>query len=406
MLSASFSWGKNRCSGHRARDDMRILHIIDSSGLYGAEVMLLDLMSEQVRMGHEPILASIGLRSIYEKPVELEARRRGLRVRPFRMRPGPNIPGAFKVLRFAWEERVGVIHSHGYKGNILFGLIPRRIRRVPMVTTIHGWTWTGEINRMLLYEWLDAYSLNFIDRIVLVNRAMQEHPRLKGRSRLVMEIVENGIPVNGTLIDSPQLDNKIVEFCRGGYTVGAIGRLSREKGFDLLVEAVSVLVRKGKNIRLVIMGEGDLRSDLQKRVGKLGLGSHVLLPGYVGCARNYLPYLKMLVVSSLTEGLPIVILEAMLAGVPIVSTSVGGVPEVLQYGKAGILVPPLSVPALADGMACMISNSATAKEMVEIGMESVKARYSATAMAVKYAKIYEEISHKETDRTTRRNIFL
>ena len=127
---------------------MKVLHVIDSGGLYGAEVMLLNLMSEQVAMGLEPILASIGDPGITEKPLETEAIRRGLPVKVFRMRPGPNVWGALKILRFARSELVGLLHSHGYKGNILFGLMPRMLRRIPMVATVHGWTWTGGISRM------------------------------------------------------------------------------------------------------------------------------------------------------------------------------------------------------------------------------------------------------------------
>jgi len=353
--------------------------------------MLLNLVDEQRKMGLEPIIASIGTPDTTEKPLESEALRRGVRIEKFRMRPGLNFPGAYKVLRFAWEENVNLLHSHGYKVNILFGLFPGKIRKLPMVTTIHGWTWTGGINRMMVYEWLDSFSLNFIDRIVLVNRAMKEHPRLKGRSRLNMEVVENGIPTKNELSDAALLDGKIVEFCSGGYTVGAIGRLSREKGFDLLLEAVSMLLNNGRDIRLVIMGEGSLRDDLEGRVWKLGLGSRVLMPGYVGNARNYLPFFKMFVISSLTEGLPIALLEAMLAGVPIVSTSVGGVPEVLQHGRAGVLVPASSASDLADGIDKLIIDSSAAMRMSAIGKELVMNWYSTRSMAVKYNSVYEKL---------------
>ena len=137
---------------------MKILHIIDSGGLYGAEVMLLNLMGEQVALGLTPILVSIGDPGVAEKPLEAEAKRRGLRVEMFRMRPGPNILGAFEIMRFARGERAELLHSHGYKGNILFGFLPRFVRRMPMVTTLHGWTWSGGMTRMLLYEWLDSQS--------------------------------------------------------------------------------------------------------------------------------------------------------------------------------------------------------------------------------------------------------
>ena len=198
---------------------MKILHVIDSGGLYGAEVMLLNLMREQVGLGLEPILASIGDSGVDEKPIEKEAKQKGLSVAVFRFKPGPNVVGASKVLKFAWDEKVDLLHSHGYKGNILFGFLPRAIRRIPMVSTLHGWTWSGGINRMRIYEWLDALSLSFVDRVITVSSAMQNHPRLKNRRGLALEVVPNGIPLDfetfphphpnpppegeGTIISSP-----------------------------------------------------------------------------------------------------------------------------------------------------------------------------------------------------------
>jgi hypothetical protein len=116
---------------------MKILHIIDSGGLYGAEVMLLNLVAEQIKLGLDPTIASIGEKHIGEKPLETEALKRGFKLRKFSMYPGPNYPGALKILRFAHGAGIHILHSHGYKGNILFGLMPRKIRNLPLIATIH-----------------------------------------------------------------------------------------------------------------------------------------------------------------------------------------------------------------------------------------------------------------------------
>ncbi|KAB0666921.1 glycosyltransferase [Oryzomonas japonica] len=373
---------------------MRIVHVIDSGGLYGAEIMLLNLMSEQVAMGFEPVLASMGEHAIADKPLEEEARRRGLQVQVFRMMPGPNVLGALEILRFARREKATLLHSHGYKGNILLGLIPRRIRKIPMIATIHGWTGTGEINRMMLYEWFDSLALNFIDRIVLVNEAMKSHPKLRNRPRLRMEVVMNGIPLAGDPVDlgdGKGLDREVRDFCRGGYTLGAIGRFSREKGFDRLIEAVAILAPKRQDLRLVILGDGDLRRELEQKVRELGLQNRVLMPGYRDNARNYLPFFRVFVLSSLTEGLPLVLLEAMQAGVPVVATSVGGIPEVLQHGKAGVLVPAPRAVDLSEGIGRVMVDEALAAEMADRCKKIVVGTYSARAMAENYAKIYTRL---------------
>lgn len=376
---------------------MKVLHVIDSGGLYGAEMMLLSLMCEQAKLGLEPILASIGERAGNEKPVEEEALKRGLRVKVFRMRPGPNFFGAMQVLGFARQEQVDLLHTHGYKGNILFGFLQRKVRRMPMVATVHGWTWTGGISRMMVYEWLDSLSLARMDRVILVNEAMKDHPRLKNRTRLAVEVVANGISFDNLPnidTDCSDLHGEIIDFCRKGFTIGAIGRLSPEKGFDLLLEAVAGLVTEGNDIHLLLLGEGAERSMLEELVKKLGLEGRILMPGYVINARNCLPFIHLFAMPSLTEGLPIVLLEAMQVGTPIVASRVGGIPNVLDNGSAGLLIEPGNVSALKQGISEVMADQAGAGQRVQAASARVRAQYSSQIMATKYLKIYEQVVQK------------
>ena len=370
----------------------RILHVIDSGGMYGAEVMLLNLVADQQRQGMEPVIASIGEPRCGEKTLETEARRRGLRVETFRMRPGPNIIGACEILKFARCIGSDILHSHGYKCNILLGMMPKKLRRIPIVATLHGWTWTGGWNRMRIYEWLDRLSLRFIDRVVVVNRAMSEMVKIEG-----LHVVNNGIPVDWADIsgmsgeEKHQKDPRIEAFCLGGFTIGAIGRLSPEKGFSILLDAVKEVAEMHPEVRLVILGDGDERSALEARIKRLGIEQRVLMPGYVRNAGRFLPLFRVFALSSLTEGLPIVILEAMQAGVPIVATRVGGVPDVLENGKAGILVDARSSKKLAEGIRILMSDATSTKRMADIAKDLVRTKYSAVAMGEKYNEIYEDL---------------
>lgn len=372
---------------------MKILHIIDSGGLYGAEVMLLNLMGEQIALGHLPILASIGEPGIPEKPLESECIRRGFNVAVFRMRPGPNLIGALDVLRFARSEQIDILHSHGYKGNILFGFLPRFARCFPMVSTLHGWTWSGGMTRMRVYEWLDSLSLSRIDRVVTVSSAMQNHPRLKNRRDLALEVVPNGIPLDSgaECKDASGLNPEIIAFCRGGFTIGAIGRLSPEKDFDSLLKVVASLSAQGTESRLVILGEGGERNSLEAAARKLGIEKNVLMPGYVPDARRYLAFFSLFAMPSLTEGLPMVLLEAMLAGVPIVATRVGGIPDVLQEGRCGLLINPDCPEELECGISNVMGNPEAARERVKAARIRVADTYSSRVMADKYLAIYRSV---------------
>lgn len=375
---------------------MKILHVIDSGGLYGAEVMLLNLVEGQARGGMSPCILSIGDTGVAEKPLEKEARKRGCKVRSVRMRRGPNFVGAFRIVAAARRDAVDIIHSHGYKGNILFGFMPGPVRGIPIVSTLHGWASTDKISKLKAYEWLDARSLRFVDAVVLVSRGMLANPKLGHLNPKRVHFVNNGIPLDSpshvpTVLPSDPLDKRITDFCQRGYTIGSIGRLSAEKGYAYLIEAFNSLVRKGVDGRLVIIGEGDERRKLEDLATHLGLSERVMLPGYRKDAKNYLPCFKVFVLPSLTEGLPITILEAMKVGIPIVSTGVGGVPEVLGYGNGGILVDKGNAGEIAEGILKAYREPELRRSLGEWSQREVRKRYSSEQMVAQYTEIYKAV---------------
>lgn len=372
---------------------MKILHIIDSGGLYGAEIMVLNLVEEQVRMGLDPSICSIGENGIDEKPIESEAVKRGIKMKKFRMASGPNLIGAFKILRYAKKERFDILHSHGYKGNILFGFMPKVIRGLPLVTTIHGWTSTAisGFSKMKLYEWLDAQSFKRIDKIILVNKRMLLNPKLKTANLQNLTVINNGIPQITGIDYSDDLDKDIVDFCKEGFIVGAIGRLSTEKGFDYLIAAVAGLSSEIPNIKLVIIGEGGERRFLEKMVSELGLDGKVTMPGYKESAHRYLPLFSVFVISSLTEGLPISLLEAMQYGIPIVATEVGGIPDVLHNGEAGILIQPGDGTLIAKSLRRVYERQSDLVTMVGKAKDRVLSDYSVSKMASEYNALYKVV---------------
>jgi glycosyltransferase involved in cell wall biosynthesis len=379
---------------------INVLHIIDSGGLYGAEIMLLNLMMEQVKLEMKPILASIGLPGEKEKTIESEAHRHLLKVHLFRMRPGPNLYGAISILKFARQHNVSLIHTHGYKANIFFGLMPKIVRRIPMVTTLHGWTWVGGFNRIRFYEWLEGISFHFIDQVVLVNEKIKQHPRLRILPKNSISIIENGISINRRT-NQVNLRQDISRFTKKGFTIGAIGRLSSEKGFELLIESIAELVSEGKDFYLVLLGEGKLKNLLETRGEALGLKDRLLLPGYVADAASYMPLFDLFILSSFTEGLPMVLLEAMAAEIPIVATNVGGVAKTLNNGSAGLLIKPGSKKEIKDAVLSISKDPKAVHLRVSNAKQRVQEKYSSRAMALKYKTIYETILMKNKNQTLR-----
>ncbi|MCD4677444.1 MAG: glycosyltransferase family 4 protein [Desulfobacula sp.] len=380
---------------------MKILHIIDSGGMYGAEVTLLNLAQEQVKLGDKPVIASIGDKSISEKPIENEAKKKGIAIEKFRMASGPNIFGAYKILHFAKLHGFDVLHSHGYKGNILMGFIPKYIRKIPLICTLHGYTSTSGFSRMKIYEWLDTFIHRYLDAVVLVNKGMLNHPKLKNRSHLYSKVINNGIPVDDSDLtpenNNPNntdisLQKKLIEnFAGKRFVIGAIGRLTLEKGFKYLINAFSLVFQQKKDICLVIIGEGQEEQFLKKLISQHNLDRHVLMTGYIDNARRMLPCFDLFIIPSLTEGLPITLLDAMYAKVPVIASKVGGIPDVLDNGDIGVLFQPGDHMSLKNAIREVIKNSEFARQISIKAFKKVITCYSSKNMALEYQDLYKNI---------------
>lgn len=372
-------------------NSMRILHVIDSAGLYGAEIMLLNLMKEQQQMNLNPMLLSIeDINGNSEGSLKEEAVKRGLNAERLALSRGYSIANGLKISRFAVGNRMDIIHSHGYKANILLGSLPKSLRKIPVMSTIHGWTSTKMFSKIWLYTLFDKICLRRMDAVVNVNSFA---PVVGGSAERF--VIENGID---ELKFNPkhilQSDPKINNFCKDSFVIGVLSRLSNEKGLIYLIEAMRLLSDSIKNIKLVIIGEGPLRGFLQDNILKHGLSDKVLLAGYRNNAYNYLPLFNVFALPSLTEGLPITILEAMQAGVPIVASGVGGIPDVLGKGKYGITVEPANPKALAEAILYVYLNPDLPKEMGKKARQAVLKKYSSRRMAEDYLKVYESILNK------------
>jgi glycosyltransferase involved in cell wall biosynthesis len=368
---------------------MRILHVIDSSGIYGAETVLLNLATEQRARGDAPLLLSIGGQGVSEKAIEAEARQLGIECLPLRIRDGLNLAGGREIVRIANERRADIIHSHGYKGNILLGLQRRASRGVPVITTLHGWTATSTWSKLGLYRALDQRMLSRLEGVVLVNDAMRQLSALAQLSPPPFTIANGVTAANSDAKTDAALADSIAALrARCSLLFGVVGRLSAEKNVAGLVEALHACA-EAPRAGLVILGTGPELDTVVGTIARLQMGDRVLLGGYVANARDYLPAIDALVIPSVTEGLPMVLLEAMAASLPVIATRVGEIPTVL--GDLGLLIPPADRSALRAALAMLACELPRFRELGARAAERVAREYSAAAMAGRYADVYRTV---------------
>jgi len=365
----------------------------------------LYLAHEQQQLGHEPIIGSIRDPGTEETPFEALARSRGVRVVRIRIAPRPT-PGVIRyLLQTVRTLTPDVLHSHGYKPNILLGPLPRRVRG-PMLATLHGWTAARALSALWLYEQLDRLSLRGIDTVVVVARSMLQLRVLRTIAPLRRLVIENGIPpLTQRLADlaaagAAPLPQDLVEFVARRPTLVAIGRLSPEKGFSQLLEAFArARSAGGAMMQLLIVGDGSERGPLTQRIMELQLSDNARLAGYVEGADRLLAHAAGFVMSSLTEGMPLVLLEAMQWRVPILATTVGAIPEILEGGR-GLLVPPNDVATLAEGLLRVGQSERDCAETRGSGDQAAAEPYSSARMAARYLCAYDAVCARRVHRPT------
>jgi len=294
-----------------------------------------------------------------------------------------------RLLEVCRRERVAIWHGHDYKTNVL-GLLLKRFWRMRLVTTVHGWV--HHTARTPLYYRIDQLCLPRYERVICVSDDLFEACLAVGVSAKKCLLIENGIDEVEYRRRLTTAEAKARLGLPGdGILIGAVGRLAAEKGFDLLVRALPILLGRGFEVHLVIVGEGGERSRLERLAAELGVAGRVRLPGWQTDVRGYYEAMDVFALSSHREGLPNVLLEAMALEVPVVATRVNGVPRLVQHGKNGLLVEPGDLGGLVEALAVMVSDAGRRDGFRAAGRQTVESRYSFAQRMTRIARVYDEL---------------
>jgi glycosyltransferase involved in cell wall biosynthesis len=294
-----------------------------------------------------------------------------------------------ELLGVCRREKVAIWHGHDYKSNAL-GLVLRRFWPMRLVTTVHGWV--KHTRRTPLYYGIDRWCLRRYEVVISVSDDLHRRCRELGVPPDRSILIENGI-------DTRQFarSRRREEAKRGlgipeeRLVIGAIGRLSEEKGFDLLIQAVDRLLLSGLDVELFIAGEGDQHDRLAAMIRALGREDRIHLAGFVSEPIALYEALDVFALSSLREGLPNVVLEAMAMEVPVVATRVAGVPRLIEHEENGLLVDVGDTDQLGSTIARLLADGALRDRLGEAGRRTVESRFSFERRMERIGEIYDEL---------------
>ena len=290
------------------------------------------------------------------------------------------------------DTQCDVLLCHGYKADVL-GRIAARRAGIPAVAVSRGWT--GESRKVKLYEWLDRRHLRFLDHVVCVSEGQAAKVRRWcGVREPRLSVIRNSARLAAFETRDPGARERLLAFFPRPVSriVLAAGRLSPEKGFGVLVEAAAEVCRDDSAAGVVVFGEGALRQELEARVAELGLTGRVVLPGFRSDLDSLIGAADVVVLPSFTEGLPNVALEASAAGVPVVATAVGGIPEVVQDGTTGFLVPPGQPAAIAAKVGELLRDPAARGRLGAAGKEFMRTAFTFEAQAAAYLRLIHTLT--------------
>jgi glycosyltransferase involved in cell wall biosynthesis len=287
---------------------------------------------------------------------------------------------------YARRKHVDVLHAHMFGSNV-WGTIVGRLARVPVVVAHeHTWSFEGEPLRQLLdRELIARYSDMFLAVSQADRQKMIEIERIPPER---VRFLANGIEPQPP---TPGRDLRGELGVGAGPLVGAIGALRAQKAYGTLIRAAARLREHHPNLHVLIAGEGPEKARLEKLIDELGLRDCVILLGRRLDVPDILAELDLAVCASDYEGSPLAVMEYMAAGLPIVATRVGGVPDLIDDGAHGLLVEPGDPLALAAAVESLLNDRARAAELGAHARERRRREFDLNVMVHNLEALYEEL---------------
>ena len=284
--------------------------------------------------------------------------------------------GFFNALRMSGRRRFELIHAHYAVPQGLLGVLLKRVLHLPLVVTLHG-TDINYLARKRITRPLVRLVLTQADAVVAVSRFLKEEAERLGAEAEKVRVIYNGV----------ELPERIE--AERDMSILFVGSLVKQKGVDTLLKAYRMIKERLPEGKLVIVGDGKDKAMLEEMCSRLGL-SDVFFEGSRGELSSYYSRSRVLALPSRAEGFGLVALEAMAHGLPVVATRVGGIPEVVTHGEAGMLVEKDSAHALAEALIRVMEDSALWERLARNARERAS-EFSWENTARQYASLYEEL---------------
>lgn len=355
----------------------KILYCITQAELGGAQQYVLTLAQHFHGTGHDVLIVAGGERDdyLFSKSAMMGIPTKYLPSLVPQISPSKDLKALGELKKIGNSFEPDIVHLNSSKISVLGSFAFKRSRRVKktrVVYTAHGFVFNeGRFLRKLYGRALERYTARMKDAIICVSH----YDRAQALKHSVGSIhslhtIHNGIDLKGTHFLPREEAQEILGL--SGTVVGTIANHYATKGLEYLIKAAKRMLKDSPDVTFAVIGDGPERVHLEKAVTSHGLEERFLLLGPKTQAAGFLKAFDVFVLPSVKEGFPYALLEAMVAGIPIVATNVGGVPEIITDKKTGVLIPPRDPRALADAIALLLNDTTATQKYAQAGLEDVQ----------------------------------
>lgn len=365
-----------------------VMHVRDSNGVYGAEQVILTLAKNVDKDRYHLILLCMRRKDGRSEELINKARELGINVISvdvngrFDLNAIRNIRGSLK------ENRVSIIHSHDYKSD-LYGLIASRGLGIRNIVTVHGSTRDSLRKKLYLFI-TERFIYRFVDKLIAVSGEISQYLK-KYHDAKRIELIRNGIDLSFLENEKKGKREDFLSQLNGRKVFAVIGRLFPDKGHRYFLKAFASFSKDHPIVSGIIVGDGPSKNEIINQLRELKLDYNVKILGNCSDMQTIYENIDFLVIPSLREGLPYVLLEAMAYKVPVLASAVGDIPHLIKDGITGYLVQPGDADGLKKRMEEMITQPFKCKEMAEKAHQLVLEKYSADKMVRKTEALYDAV---------------
>lgn len=380
---------------------MRILNIITQGECGGAQKNVLDIAIDMSHRGHAVFVATGSNQSNSDSWLSSELKKNNipedhlfsLNYLTREISPYSDIRSLFEIISLINKIQPHLVHVHSSKAGALVAIATLFVN-IKSVYTVHGYVFLEGINtiKKFVYTFIERINASLYDHIILmsskdIHEAIKAHVLTKNNYSLIPNgLDEDRVTSILSPMESRQYIQKYIDFpIADKILVGVIANLYHTKGIEYLIKSATRILEQFPNTLFIVIGDGELRPELEQLINTLSLQNKVFLPGRISDAYTLLKAFDLIVLPSIKEGFPYIILESTLAGIPIIATRVGAIPEMTTYIDSLTVIEPRNIEQLINA----ICDSFTTKKSYGFIFPD---RYTLKKMNAAIADVYEQVT--------------